>query len=509
MGIPAYLDQQLNMPPTNLPAFAWQPASQPANCTSPPTSGGPADPYGTNCPRDLYSQFAVQRYFLQNALTAPDQLRQRVAWALSQIWVTSAAQDPIAYGNRDYQQLLIDNAFGNFGSLMFAVTYSPFMGNYLDMVNNAKANVAAGTSPNENYAREILQLFCVGLWELNQDGTQILDAAGQPIATYDQTDVSELARIFTGWTYWPRPGSNPAWNAPVNYQNQMISFESFHDRNSKHTLGITFPGATDAVYDVGNALVITFNHPNVPPFISKQLIQRLVTSNPSAGYVGRVAAVFTNNGQGVRGDLKAVVRAILLDPEARAPRNPAYSTFGKLKEPVLHVTNFLRTIGATSDGVYAVLQLPGLGQNIYTSPTVFNYYPADYVVPGTTLGGPEFGIHDATYFFARTNFFWNLVFSGTCDAAVNVCGPAADTTVAGALGTKMNFASLKAVSVDPVALVSAVDKLLLHGTMPRFMRDQIATAVAAYPSATETDKANRVRTALYLTAISPRYMVEF
>ena len=175
MGMPAYVDAQLLMPATPLPVFAVVPENQPANCTSPLTAGGPADPFGTNCPRDLYSTFAVQRAFAANALTAPDQLRQRVAWALSQIIVTSATQDNIAYPMRNYQQLLLDNAFGNFRTILYKVSVDPFMGNYLDMVNNAKANPAAGTSPNENYAREIMQLFSIGLVMLQPDGSPLID----------------------------------------------------------------------------------------------------------------------------------------------------------------------------------------------------------------------------------------------------------------------------------------------------------------------------------------------
>jgi len=223
MGYSSWIDDQfVNATKTDLPAMPWQPASQPSNCTSPLTVGGPADPFGTNCPRDLYTQFVPQRYFVMNALTAPDQLRQRVAWALSQILVTSAANDSIAYANRDYQQLMIDGAFGNFRNLLFQVTVSPFMGNYLDMVNNDKANVATGQQPNENYAREIMQLFSIGTLYLNNDGTVTTDLQGQPIQTYDQTDITELAKIMTGWTYFPRPGiSTVSWNAPVNYQYTM------------------------------------------------------------------------------------------------------------------------------------------------------------------------------------------------------------------------------------------------------------------------------------------------
>ncbi len=225
MGMSAYVDAQLAMPATPYPVFAVVPENSPANCTSPLTAGGPADPFGTNCPRDLYQTFAVQRAFLINALTAPDQLRQRVAWALSQIWVTSATQDGIAYPMRNYQQLLLNSAFttdpvlGNFRTLMRNVSVDPFMGNYLDMVNNAKANPANGTSANENYAREIMQLFSIGLIELQNNGMPLLDGTGATIPTYTQPDITALAGLFTGWTYQSTPAVPPAVTPPLKFRN--------------------------------------------------------------------------------------------------------------------------------------------------------------------------------------------------------------------------------------------------------------------------------------------------
>jgi len=523
MGVTAWVDDQLNKPMTSYASMPWYPANRPQTPTGQTwpfctyaqytttnyTSASPCNcndqPASTNrCNRDVYTIFQLQKQFFVNALTAPDQLRQRVAWALSQILVTSAAQDPIAYGNRDYQQLLKQYAFGNFGDLLTQVTVNPFMGNYLDMVNNRKA---AGTrQPNENYAREILQLFSIGLWELKPDGTMLLDAFGNPVPTYDQADITELARVYTGWVYPPVGAATPALNSTVNYYGQMRAIEAEHDVGSKRVLDLgTIPAGLLAAPDVTWANSAIFQHPNVGPFIGKQLIQQLVTSNPSPAYVSRITAVFNNNGSGVRGDLRAVVRAILLDPEARAPRNPVVSSFGKLKEPVLYVTGLLRALGAVSDGVDPIVRTSAMGQNVYTSPTVFNYYLADYVVPGTDLAGPPFNIFDATTYFTRVNWVYNQVTLGAACTGT-VCGPAPDTTVVNAIGTKVDYVSISTLANDPVALVERVNLLLYQGTMPSFMKQQIINAVAAYPA---TNALDRARTAVYLAAISPRYQTEF
>jgi uncharacterized protein (DUF1800 family) len=526
MGVVAWVDDQLNKPKTSFSALPWYPASRP----TPPTgqtwpfctytqytttaynASTPCNcsnqPGTTNqCERDVYSIFQLQKQFFMNALSAPDQLRHRVAWALSQIIVTSALQDPIAYANRDYQQLLLDYAFGNFGDLLTQVTVSPFMGNYLDTVNNRKA--AGSRQPNENYAREIMQLFSIGLWELRDDGTMLLDAFGNPVPTYDQADVTELSRVYTGWVYPPLPGQTPRLNATVSYHAPMVALETEHDTGAKRVLDLgTLSAGVTAAWDVTNANALLFTHPNVGPFVAKQLIQQLVTSNPSPKYVKDIVAVFNNNGSGVKGDLKATVRAILLHPEARAPRNPAVSSFGKLKEPVLFVTSALRALGVQSDGVDPIGRVRAMLQDVYASPTVFNYYPADYVIPGSGLAGPPFGIFDATTYFSRTNWVYNqLTLGATCTG--NVCGPAADATVVGAVGTRYDYTVLASLAGDPAALVDRVDDLLLQKSMPKYMRQQIINAVAAYPSATATDLLNRARTAVYLTVSSPRFQTEF
>jgi len=536
----AFIDAQYAMAPTTLPVMAYQPQNQPGNCTSPLTPGGPADAvlFGTNCPRDLYTQFVPQRFFFKNALHAPDQLRQRVTWALSQILVTSAANDPIGYANRNYQQLLQKYALDNFWNLLFYVSVDPLMGNYLDMVNNAKADPVKNTNPNENYAREIMQLFSIGLWELNADGTLMLDGSGNPIPTYTQNDITEMAKVMTGWTYYPLTGAIK-WNAPINYFVNMTPCEgsappaggvicgttNWHDITAKAPMGMPFAGNQTADTDLRVAVNALFYHPNTAPFISKQLIQHLVTSNPSPGYVLRVAqqfgsctALYCGAGVpvGTRGDMRAVVKAVLLDPEALAPRNPITSSFGKLKEPVLLVTNLLRAVNSTSDGVYPLNQVPNMDENVYTSPTVFNYYPADYVIPGTSLAGPQFGIFNATTYFPRANFMYNLSLGASCPAATpNLCGQNPDVTIVGSTGTRIDYNLLTPYANNTTNLIQQVNNMLLFGTMPPGMKLAIKNAIdipaLGGPAGPYTAQQllDRSRTAVYLVTVSPKYQLEF
>jgi len=288
-------------------------------------------------------------------------------------------------------------------------------------------------------------------------GTDFYPArVGQPVRE-DILDITALAGLFTGWTYQSTPAGTPPVTPPlkfnngVNYAGPMVPCEgapncgttNFHDQTSKTALGQTFPPSQTADQDLNAVLDFLFLHPNVGPFIGKQLIQHLVMSNPSPQYVNRVANVFNDDGTGTRGNMAAVVKAVLLDPEALAAPDPVDSKAGKLKEPVLMMTSFLRAMNAQSDGVYPLLQAPNMSQPIYRSPTVFNYYPADYQIPGTSLEGPQFGIFDAPNVFARANFFYNLTLGAACPApTTNVCGVNADGTVASAVGTKIDWTTL-------------------------------------------------------------------
>ena len=338
------------------------------------------------CYRNHYTMYPVQKWFMKEALYGDAQLRHRVAWALSQIWVISGNGGTTQQASWmiAYHKLLAQHAFGNYRDLMRDMTLNPGMGNYLDMARSRKQ------SPNENYAREILQLFTVGLFMLNQDGTPMLDQNGDPIPTYDQEDVENFTKVFTGWSFCNQTCPNSAPGI-VNYKDPMILTQGNHDVNGKELL--VYPGSVysdiepglDGNVELEQALDNIFYHPNVGPFVTKLMIQHLVTSDPSPAYVGRVSSVFNNNGFGERGDMKAVIKAILLDPEARGDvkTDPQY---GKLREPVQFVTNVLKAfnvgsadLSQQSDGVLTNYT-NGLGQNPFNSPTVFNYYSPDYVI---------------------------------------------------------------------------------------------------------------------------------
>ncbi|HEX8638355.1 MAG TPA: DUF1800 family protein, partial [Pyrinomonadaceae bacterium] len=363
------------------------------------------------CIRDHYNMYPLQTWFFKEAFYGDAQLRHRVAWALSQILVTSGVDIQQSSHMIEWHKILSKNAFGNYRNLLKEITLNPAMGEYLDMARSTR------TSPNENYPREILQLFSIGLFMLNQDGTVQRDANNVPIPSYDQTTVNNFTKVFTGWSFCSN-GTNPACASAVpgtvNFKDPLLLNQNAHDISAKTLL--SYPSAVNtniAANLNGNtelelALDNIFNHPNVAPFISKLLIQHLVTSAPTPAYIGRVAAVFNNNGAGTRGDLKAIVKAILLDPEARgdAKTDPNY---GKLREPVQLVTNVLRAFNVRSaDGTQqsdgAVQGLPtNMAQNPFYSPTVFNYYTPDYVIPGTSLLGPEFNIMTTGTAIARAN----------------------------------------------------------------------------------------------------------
>jgi uncharacterized protein (DUF1800 family) len=493
VGASTWLDEQFSIPATQYPTYAWMPANRPDSCVDDRTLPVQPDSY---CNRDNYSLFPLQLRFFQNALAQPDQLRQRMAFALSQIMVASGVENARNFAMRDYQQAFLDRAFGNFYDLLVAVTLSPVMGEYLNMVNNNKSNPTAGTDPNENYGREILQLFSVGTYLLNQDGTQQLDATGLPLTTYDQAQVKGFARVFTGWTYPTVSGATPRANNPRNYLGNMLAVDSNHEFGTKVLLGsVVAPANMTMAQDLQFAHENIFNHPNVGPFIGKQLIQKLVTSNPTPGYVSRVSAIFANNGAGQRGDLRAVVRAILLDPEARGARkiDPAY---GKLQEPVLFMTGVARALTGYTDGVFFRAQSSTLSQFVFYAPSVFNFYPFDYVIPGTQLLGPEFGLQTGANAVGRANFANSLIYSNSI---------AADQTVYGSTGTTIDLSAYTAVASNAGALADRIDRNLLAGRMSTAMRNAIISAVNA---ASATDAVARTRAALWLVVSSPQYQVQ-
>jgi uncharacterized protein (DUF1800 family) len=339
----------------------------------------------------------VQSAFFQNTVTGQDQLRQRVAFALSEIWVVSAVTTKDAYAFPPYWRLFRDNAFGNYRDIMTALTLSPAMGNYLNMANNDKGNPTTGTAPNENYARELMQLFTVGLTQLNPDGSPVLDSSGNPVPTYTQSIVTDNARALTGWTYPTAPSAKAKANNPEYYIGQMFAVEAEHDETAKSVIGgVNIPAGQTAQQDLTSVFDALMNQPTMAPFVSRQLIQHLVTSDPSPAYVQRVSSVFTNNGSGVRGDMKAVITAILTDPEARAADDAGDTpnpTFGHMREPVLFLANILRGLNATlgpSNGIYASAN--NLGQDLFYPETVFSYFSPLYTLE-SGQPAPEFQIY--------------------------------------------------------------------------------------------------------------------
>ncbi len=493
MGAAAWVEAQLALPATRYPEYPWVAANRPDTCVDDRTQPVRAESF---CARDNYTLFQLQLKFWQNALTQPDQLRGRVAFALSQILVTSGVDNARNYAMRHYQQLLADRAFGIYQDLLHGVTVSPMMGDYLDMANNNKANPATRTEPNENYGREVLQLFSVGTELLRADGTRILDASGKAVPAYDQEVVEGYAHAFTGWTYPAAPGAVARNNNPRSYLGDMYAVAANHDTGAKELLsGTVAPAGLSAEADLQLALRTLANHANVGPFIGRQLIQKLVTSDPTPQFVARVTAVFDNNGAGQRGDLKAVVRAILLDPEARGARkiDPA---FGKLAEPVLYLAGVARALGSRSDGVFFRTQSTALAQNVFYSPSVFNFYSPGYVIPATSLRGPEFGLLTSATAIGRANFANSLVYTASI---------APDAAVFGATGTQTDLAAWSAIAGDAAALVERVDRYLLGGTMGAAAREAFIAAVQAVPA---SDPLGRARAALYLAFSSAQYQVQ-
>jgi len=492
IGIERYLDDQFALRGSFYPVLPQMPADTTAGCP---------DGSLSTCLRDNYTMYPLQVRFFQNALGQDDQVRQRVAFVLHEILVVSGVKEREPSQVAPYLNLLLEDAFGNYRQLLEHLTLNPAMGHYLDMVNNDAPTATGSAAPNENYAREILQLFSIGLDTLNQDGTPQRDASGTPIPTYTQATITQFAKVFTGWTYASYPGvagqkHNPAnFLAPMWLYRNAAGVDSSHDKTPKSLLA--YPGAVhqalpanrDGAVDLSDALDNVFDHPNVGPFIGKQLIQHLVTSNPSPAYVSRVAAAFANDGSGTRGNLRAVVRAILLDPEARGA-SKGDAAYGRLREPVLFVTNLCRALDATSDGILGSTAT-ALGQNLFNSPTVFGYYPHAYGIPGTPFQGPEFGIQTNVAAQARANLVNTLAFSQIRSAAPD-------------FGTSLDLRGLQSLAADPARLVAELNWLLMHGSMSDPMKATVTDAVSAVPA---TNPLLRAQTALYLVATSSQYQV--
>jgi uncharacterized protein (DUF1800 family) len=446
-------------------------------------------------------QFAVTQNDRQAAwwkivVNAPDQLRQRVAFALSEIFVTSDVASQLANepdGLATYNDLLANDAFGNFRQLLQDVTLSPAMGNYLNMLRNAKANAAKGTSADENYAREVQQLFTIGLNELQPDGTLMLDSNGLPIPTYGQDEIVQTANVFTGWGYTSTAASPSFYGATADFDDPMMAYPAYHDETQKTVLnGLVIPAGQTAAQDLQMELDALFNHPNTGPFICSQLIQHLVTSNPSPAYVYRVAQVFANDGTGVRGNLAAVAKAILLDYEARSPSLLGGTGYGKLKEPLLRMTGIYRAFAAAAqDGRYAIFSPQvNLDQAALRSPTVFNFFDPGYTQQGPLaaagLLAPEFEITTASTAISVPNNIYSAVYTPA--------SPATTTIV-------LNLSVLEADSANPTAMVATLNTLLCGGQMSAATQAAIVSGLKAAP--TSTTPAALAQMALYLAATSP------
>lgn len=429
-------------------------------------------------------------------ISEPGQLRQRVGMALSEMLVVSINGLNVSWRQftaAAWLDTLLDNAFGNFRTLLERITFNPGMASFLTFLNNRRANPATGSMPDENYARELMQLFTIGLNRLNMDGTLQL-SGGQPIDTYTPQDVSQLARVFTGLSLDSNDNSTPD-----RYRRPLIVNASNHESGASTFLGATVPAGTDGVAAVGIALDTIFAHPNVPPFVSRQLIQRLVTSNPSAAYVGRVAAIFANNGAGVRGDLRAVVRAILLDPEARADTANG-SASGKLREPVVRLANWARAFGATSSGgLWPIGDTSSstnrLAQSFGRAPSVFNFFRPGYTPPNTAIANasrvaPEFQITNEPSVVAYVNYMQGVIQNGIGN------------------DVRADYAPLIALAADSGALVDEVNLLLAAGQLSAATVAAIRAAVDSISATATNGPTNRVYTAILLTMASPEYITQ-
>ncbi|WP_187313356.1 DUF1800 domain-containing protein [Lysobacter capsici] len=451
-----------------------------------------------------------------------DQLRQRVAFALSEIFVVSDATSDLLgntpHGMTHYYDTLARDAFGNFRTLLEDVTLHPVMGIYLSMMQNQKPDPVNNIRPDENYAREVLQLFSVGLVRLNADGTPLLDANQQPIPAYDQDTVKGFAHVFTGWTFngcqaqgyfdcYYYDSSAPAWVTPM--ENQAAYHASAQAKQLLNYTGVSLPGGVLAAGgsgrgDLDAALDNIFQHPNVGPFIGRQLIQRLVTSNPSPAYVGRVAAAFNDNGQGVRGDLRAVVTAVLMDAEARDPASQP-EHFGKVREPILRLTHLWRALNAKSKSGFLdeFWTLDGnLGQSPMYASSVFNFFSPRYSPIGELsqlqLAAPELQLATDYMLPANEGYLMRKIF----DAYVGNPGGIGDDEIA------INLSRDLALASNPAALIDRYNTLFLSGQMSAPMRQVLLERLNGMPANTTAAKRERVQEALYLIVNSPEYVVQ-
>jgi uncharacterized protein (DUF1800 family) len=515
IGYAAWIDEQFALPASSHRA-AWE-AADAARRAAGGTGAG---------------QTEVLDSFWKQALTGADQLRQRTAYALSQIFVISMADDAVAGDPRAvaaWLDMLGADGLSTYRRLLESVSLHPMMGRYLSHLRNQRADPRTGRVPDENYAREVMQLFSIGLVELNEDGSARL-VGGQPVQTYDGEDIAGLARVFTGWSWacpnWPNNdcflnGSAEGSSDPDRGFKPMLGYPQYHSAEEKSFLGTTIPAQNlpDPPASLRAALDAIAAHPNVGPFIGRQLIQRLVTSNPSPEYVRAVARAFADNGQGVRGDMKAVVKAVLMHPEARRTSDRS----GKLREPVLKLSAFLRAFPHASDtGHWRVgnTDNPGtsLGQTPLRSPSVFNFYRPGYVPPGTQAAAaglvvPEMQIAHETSAAGYVNFMRDNLQLGV--GAYN--GTVGNVTY-NRRDLQRDWSPELALAGDPAALVERVAERLTYGSAGAVLKADIADVVGritipalnasgSNQAQIDTARMNRVRAAILLVLASPEFQV--
>jgi uncharacterized protein (DUF1800 family) len=468
------------------------------------------------------------------AVNAPDQLRQRVSFALSQILVVSEQAGSLLGKNQavaNYEDMLTSGAFGNFRDILDAISHSPVMGVYLTYFKNQKPDPTTGVHADENYAREVMQLFTVGLVMLNPDGTPKLDGSGNPIPTYGLPEVENLARVFTGWGSAPIPpdtiSSPNAWLYDYDLMDPMACYANYHDTGSKTIIGgVVIPTGGTCESDMKTSLDALFNHPNAGPFIGKQLIQRLVTSNPSPAYVSRVTAAFNNDGAGVRGDMLAVVEAILTDPEARMA-----GTAAKLREPMIRFTNLYRAFAASDSGDANISENliveQGYGeyeQQPFFSPTVFNFFRPTYLEPGPlanmNLVAPEFQITNEDTEVLLTNLLENQAYQFKDSAGDQFSGPDGYAGTIGPTNVLLNTTEWEPFASDTATLVDKMGLVFFGGSMPDSMRTTVinyinapgtgqgGNPVSPPTSASAATAALSVIDAAYLIVTSPQYAIQ-
>jgi len=510
LGIASWIDAQFLLPQSELLAYLY------------------AELYDMAEIGDALSpQQELFRYALwQTTLNGSDLLRQRIALALGEIFVISTETDAIynvANGAADWYDMLLRNAFGNFRTLLQDVTQSPLMGSYLSHAGNRKTDVVENRFPDENYAREIMQLFTIGLFMLNEDGSFILDGSGDPIPTYDNSHITEFAKIFTGLQYdfdgdphvtWT-PSFDSGWLNSYTAVRPLKMWDEEHESGPKTLLnGYVVPDGQTGMDDLNEALDHLFNHPNVGPFIGRQLIQRLVKSNPSPAYIGRVTAVFNDNGFGVRGDMQALIKAILLDDEARNPAFIIDPTHGKLREPFFRFTQMVRAFhfsnpqGKFWDAGWGVNN--DLRQYMFNAPSVFNFFSPGYRPPGVAgdagLVAPEFQLLNSYTAISIINFWYSRLEWGYVidlpDPTTEIKGQTYD------LDQPQPDLTYELTLVGNIpSLLDYLDLLLTSGTMSSDMRTIIETAVSGY--ATDgADDIDVINFAIFLFMSCPEYAVQ-